>query len=90
MERKVIAYQKKNILHFFKDLRAIEMADFIATKIEGTETYYVHKIRRYVPFPYFSNGVVNLPTFLAMLSLTQRPIVLSSMYIDLEEELKNG
>ncbi len=81
---------KIKLKHFFKTPKASDMADFIAVKIEGTETYYVHKIRQYVPLPYFSKGVINLPTFLAILSLTKSPIVLSSLYIDLEEELNNG
>ena len=64
---------------FFKTKRVAEIADLIATRIEGTESYYIHKNR----YSSRKGNIINKNDFQKILSQSNRPIILSDMYIDL-------
>lgn len=81
---------KTTILHLFRTHRVIEMADLIAVKIEGTDTYWIYKCRysncectafnTIDQFDTISEGL-----FFKILNYCIRPIVLSSHYVDIDK-----
>jgi hypothetical protein len=65
-------------------VRAVDMADFIAVKIEISNMYYVYKSRA---IRFVTGTVIDEPLFFEMLYASSRPMVLSDNYIDLDKEL---
>lgn len=62
---------------FFRTREVKDIADFIATKIESSETYYVHKNRN----GEFCGSIIDSKTFNKQLEKSKRPIILSDTYI---------
>ena len=78
--------QKTPFIHFFKTKRVIELADLVVTKIEASESYYVHKYRYTNEYgeSYSKGDIIDKTEFNMILPRVKRPIVLSDIYIDLE------
>jgi len=75
--------QKVKFMDIFRTSGPKEIADFIAIRIEENETYCIKKCRS----ERFAVGaIVNKGTFLHLLSGSERPIILSNEYINIEKE----
>jgi hypothetical protein len=73
--------KKYKFIHFFKTHRVTHCADLIATRIENTEKYFIHKN--------IFNGnttgcLISELEFKKYLALAERPIILSDSYIELD------
>ena len=79
---------KFKFIHFFKSQRAVEMSDFVATKIEKYDLYLIHKIRPRISInnQYGPGDIIDKQEFEKILSRTQQPIILSDQFIDIEAE----
>lgn len=78
---------KKSIIDLFRTWRVVEFADIVAVKLEGTDLYYIEKYR-YETMVNFGfniplNKVVRVDQFRQLMSKCDRPIVLSSEYMQL-------
>jgi len=80
-------YQDKiPFIYFFRTKRVIELADLIATKIERSELYYIHKDKgrpEEIGQSYKSGMILDKENFEKILSQAKNPIILSDIYIDL-------
>ena len=72
---------KYKYIYFFKDRRIQDTADLVATRLEESERYYIHKCKG---GELRSGDIVTKDEFMKVLVLATRPIVLSDSYIDLE------
>lgn len=79
-------YRKIPFLQFIRTQRVIEHADLIATKIESSESFFIHKYRYTDEYgESYSNGdIISKNDFDMILPKAKRPIVLSDIYIDLD------
>lgn len=74
---------KVKFIHFFRDKRAYDISDFIVTRIEENDTYFIHKARGQCYNAYVAGKIIDEETFRRLLPQYGRPIVLSNKYIDL-------
>jgi len=80
-------YNKQTpFMNFLKTKRVIELADLVATKIESSEQYYIHKYRYANEYgeSYLNGDIIDKTEFNMILPRAKRPIILSDIYIDLE------
>jgi len=79
---------KFRFITFFKTYRVVELADLVATKIERSESYYIHKSRpSSIHKSYRPSTIITKQEFEELLSTAKCPIILSDEYIDLDMEI---